>query len=1332
MRIFRGVLRNCTRVVPALLTALLFVLPGHTQDNTAPSEIRVGIPTSYLPLAGVNMVGEPSGLVPDIWRLWSKTTGVPVTFEAAPFGETLSMLRHDRIDVQAALFRNETRQAWLDFTRPFHEATSGFYLLRTRNDIPSADALTGKAIGVVRQTHQENFLRYGGHTYRVKTYPGSPEMLRGLMNGEVDAILHEDEALESLLHSAGVKGNVMRLPGEVLRNPVSSAFKKNRPALRTLIDWGFSTITREQYAEIEARWIDDPANRLFSPKGTFVAFNEIEEAFLAENKVIRVGMIQDWPPMNSVDADGKPHGMSAAVAKIINERLGGILTFVPGKWNDLLDDVKAKRLDAVFDISVTKARIPHFKFSFPYLDVPYAVVTAPDNSADKPLEVAGVRVAIERGYATIGFMRTDYPDAVLTEFETTKEALNAVASGTADAYMGNSAVINYLISQNKEALGSLGFAGNLEDRKSTLTVGVRYDWPVLRGIFNKAIMGITPAQMKNITDPWFGIDEADGLRMTADEKFWLSEHKGKPVRVLIEDWPPFNYERNGEYTGMAVDYVRYALNTLGLEPEFVRLPWSEALKSIGNREKIDLIPAMSPSPERATFLNFTRPYLAFPTVIFTRDDADIVSGLADLAGQKVAVEKGFIVEKRLKQDHPKIKLVHVDTTEEAVEAVSTGKADAYVGNLASGTYYIQNRGLSNVKVAAPTNDTSGENAMGVRRDWPELASLLDKALVNMPVETHTKIRSSALAVRYETGVDVKEIMTYAVPAGIAVLVIIGVFVYANRKLSGEVAERRKAEQRLTERETRFKALLESAPDATLIVDPKGMIVHVNRQAEILFDYNRQALIGQPIETLVPDDIKRKHVAYRDGFITSSAPREMGANMNLKAKRHDGSLFPVEISLSPIETADGTLIAASVRDVTERRAQEAELREKDMQLTNALENMSGGMFMIDRNLRIQVYNRKFQNQYHIPNLTTGTPLRDLILIRAERGDYGDGDREELVEERLAGYRAMEAMRIEDEVPGERIIEGYRQPTEDGGMVCVFNDITERKEAERLLAEQTTRLQDLSRKLSRYLSPQIYEAIFSGTSDADVRTERKKLTVFFSDIKNFTATTEEMEPEDMTYVLNDYLTKMTEVALEHGGTIDKYIGDAIMVFFGDPETKGVREDALAAVRMAVAMQRRMIDLRAKWSDMGYRHPFHIRCGVNTGYCNVGNFGSEQRIDYTIIGGQVNLAARLEGICEPDGVMLSHETYALVRDEISAEALDPIQVKGIREPVTPYAVQGIFENWDESERYIRRDDVRGLRLWVDLMRLTEEQRLASIKELEEAVEILRKHKRADDAAE
>ena len=131
-------------------------------------------------------------------------------------------------------------------------------------------------------------------------------------------------------------------------------------------------------------------------------------------------------------------------------------------------------------------------------------------------------------------------------------------------------------------------------------------------------------------------------------------------------------------------------------------------------------------------------------------------------------------------------------------------------------------------------------------------------------------------------------------------------------------------------------------------------------------------------------------------------------------------------------------------------------------------------------------------------------------------------------------------------------------------------------------------------------------------------------------------------------------MSAIALEHGGTIDKFIGDAMLVFFGDPETKGVAEDAQACLRMAVEMQQRLAQLNAKWRERGIEQPFRARMGINTGYCNVGNFGSDDRMDYTIIGAEANLAARLQSIAEPGGIVLSYETYALVRDIVRARPL------------------------------------------------------------------------------
>jgi adenylate cyclase len=241
-----------------------------------------------------------------------------------------------------------------------------------------------------------------------------------------------------------------------------------------------------------------------------------------------------------------------------------------------------------------------------------------------------------------------------------------------------------------------------------------------------------------------------------------------------------------------------------------------------------------------------------------------------------------------------------------------------------------------------------------------------------------------------------------------------------------------------------------------------------------------------------------------------------------------------------------------------------------------------------------------------------------------------------------------------------------------------------------------LATLSLKISRYISPQVYKSIFSGQKDVTIHTERKKLTIFFSDIQNFTATTERLQPEQITQLLNEYFTEMSVIAQEHGGTIDKFIGDAMLIFFGDPETRGDRADAQACVRMAWSMQRRLLELNAKWRAAGIEHPFKARMGINSGYCNVGNFGSSDRMDYTIIGAEANLAARLQSIAEPGGIVLSYETFALVRDVVTAHQLPPITMKGISREVVPYSVDNVLDTAIKGEVIVER--LAGLDFYLD----------------------------------
>src|SRR5262245_37974888 len=261
----------------------------------------------------------------------------------------------------------------------------------------------------------------------------------------------------------------------------------------------------------------------------------------------------------------------------------------------------------------------------------------------------------------------------------------------------------------------------------------------------------------------------------------------------------------------------------------------------------------------------------------------------------------------------------------------------------------------------------------------------------------------------------------------------------------------------------------------------------------------------------------------------------------------------------------------------------------------------------------------------------------------------------------------------------------------------------EEASQRVKDQNRMLESLSTKLSKYLSPQVYASIFAGNQSVEISSRRKKLTIFCSDIADFTETTDNLESEELTGLLNRYLTEMSKIALEHGATIDKYVGDAILAFFGDPDTRGVREDALACVRMAIAMQRRMRELQSEWSDLGMEKPFQLRIGITTGFCTVGNFGSEDRMDYTIIGSEVNLASRLQSHADVGGILIAHETYSLVKNEIQSEELQPIQVKGFAKPIRTYRILDVYVNDLINEANIVRHHQDGVKIEIDLSRLS-----------------------------
>ena len=219
---------------------------------------------------------------------------------------------------------------------------------------------------------------------------------------------------------------------------------------------------------------------------------------------------------------------------------------------------------------------------------------------------------------------------------------------------------------------------------------------------------------------------------------------------------------------------------------------------------------------------------------------------------------------------------------------------------------------------------------------------------------------------------------------------------------------------------------------------------------------------------------------------------------------------------------------------------------------------------------------------------------------------------------------------------------------------------------IIEEKSQQLESLATRLAKYLSPQIYQSIFENENEGEQTHARKNLTIFLSDIVKFTDLADTMEPERLAAVINSYLSEMSAIAVECGGTIDKFIGDAVLVFFGDPETEGEEEDALKCAEMAIRMMKRVGELNKHWKKLGVIDGLKVRMGIATGFCTVGNFGSDLRLDYTVLGSPVNLAARLQTTAEHNTILIDEYTKDLINSHVISKYIDDITPKGFARPI------------------------------------------------------------------
>ena len=523
----------------------------------------------------------------------------------------------------------------------------------------------------------------------------------------------------------------------------------------------------------------------------------------------------------------------------------------------------------------------------------------------------------------------------------------------------------------------------------------------------------------------------------------------------------------------------------------------------------------------------------------------------------------------------------------------------------------------------------------------------------------------------------------------------------------------------------LKAIIRSATDVIITADETGTIIDWNPAAEHVFGYSAEEAKGQSLTLIIPE---RFHAAHHEGLgrvVNTGETHIIGQTVEVAGLRKDGSEIPIELSLATWVTEGSRFFTGIIRDVSEKAQLISALTDSEARMEAIVQSANDAIITIDSEGRVLLWNDHAAELFgRTSDEMLGRPLTAIIPERFREQHHSGIHRVvETGETHVIGSTAELTGLTRDGV--EFPIElSLAQWSNNGNTYFsgIVRDITQRKQAEadlrianHALADKNEMLQGLSGKLAKYLSRQVYDSIFEGRTEVRVESYRKELTVFFSDIQGFTELSDRMEAEPLSELLNHYLSEMSNIALEHGGTVDKFIGDGIMIFFGDPESRGEKEDAIACAQMALAMKERINELQHEWQRKAGSVPLHVRMGINTGYCTVGNFGSEDRLDYTIVGKEVNTASRLEMSAEPDQIHISHSTYELIRDDIRSRPVGEIKVKGLAYPIQTHE---ILSDSDGTLRPSESEQSAAMSLGIDLSQLEPDQIEAARRALHEVL--------------
>lgn len=875
--------------------------------------------------------GQHQGIIRDYLDLISKQTGLKFNIKTGyTWTELLNMAKNKQIDLMPVLIKIPKRESYLTFTKEYIKSREYAYTLDSEQNIERMEDLFGKVVAIPQSYASIDIIKKHYPKIRILETKSPLDALDKLITRKADAIIQNHALTSYLIKDQNITTIKAAFNVSILNKSLRMGVRKDRPLLSSIIQKALDDLSNEQKEQILSKWLF--SNKHLEEK---ITLSQSQKRFIRQNPVIKVANQFSEEPYNFY-TDKEAKGYLVDYMNLLGKQVGLHFEFVSNPWHILKKDILNKRID-VLPAAQKGNGLDKALFLTPsHFKINHSIVVRNTQHDIKNLkDLNGKTVALRTDDTFAKTLQKAYPTIKVKLFSSNEEIIDAVAFKEVDASIVDVAIANYFI--NKKLFSNITIAGKaqLKNFDNNLYLGIRSDWPILEQLMQKAVEEISPASLSRLNKKWINKDSSADDILSKREKNYLQD---KIFNITAtNNWAPFNFISPPQVKpyGITIDYWNLIAQKANIQYKAtLQDNFPQVLQSLKNKSQ-DILFGTAQTSSKEDIGLFTSTYQSFPISIATRDNENFMPNARSLIGKRVAVGKGFTAYEILKKYYPNINFIFTKNTPEALKLLSARRVDAVVDIVPTLIYYINNLGLSDLKISGHTGYNLDLKIM-VRKEHAPLVPILNKLIQTITPLEKQHIYDKWIRINYKKDFD----YTLFWQIIFVFVIIVGVIVYRHRQLikyqkiiQAKNTTLEKQKEALEEshkiiQQTQknvenslhsFTTLVDSTLEALLIV-ATGRIIYVNDEAVNLFkDSSKESLTSKKILELFHPDCKEQVLEIS---VTCSIQGH-----ELIAQKANNENFPVLIKTKDIKFQNMDAKIISIVDLTELKNKEKMLQEQ---------------------------------------------------------------------------------------------------------------------------------------------------------------------------------------------------------------------------------------------------------------------------------------------------------------------------------------------------------------------------------------------------------------------